>query len=46
VPEGYVGPVRRIHNHFELQDLVEQLGADASLIERDFALVTIAAGLS
>jgi predicted nucleotidyltransferase component of viral defense system len=40
-----VGPVRRIHNHFELQDLVEQLGADASLIERDFALVTIAAGL-
>ena len=38
-------PVRRIHSVFELQDLVEQLGADASLIERDFALVTLAAGL-
>lgn len=38
-------PVRRIHNEFELQDLVEQLGADPSLIERDFALVTLAAGL-
>lgn len=38
-------PVRRIHSAFELQDLVEQLGADPSLIERDFALVTLAAGL-
>jgi Nucleotidyl transferase AbiEii toxin, Type IV TA system len=38
-------PVLRIHNEFELQDLVEQLGRDANLIERDFALMTIAAGL-
>jgi len=38
-------PVRRIHSAFELQDVVEQLGADPSLIERDFALVTLAAGL-
>ncbi|HUA49167.1 MAG TPA: nucleotidyl transferase AbiEii/AbiGii toxin family protein, partial [Solirubrobacteraceae bacterium] len=38
-------PVRRIHSAFELQDLVEQAGADSSLIERDFALVTLAAGL-
>jgi hypothetical protein len=35
-------PVRRIHNEFELQDVIERLGADPSLIERDFALVTIA----
>ncbi|HTX07589.1 MAG TPA: nucleotidyl transferase AbiEii/AbiGii toxin family protein [Solirubrobacteraceae bacterium] len=38
-------PVRRIHSAFELQDVVEQAGADPSLIERDFALVTLAAGL-
>lgn len=38
-------PVRRIHTEFDLQDLVEQLGADPTLIERDFALVTLAAGL-
>lgn len=38
-------PVRRIHNAFELQDLVEQTGDDPLLIERDFALVTLAAGL-
>jgi uncharacterized protein len=38
-------PVRRIHNDFELQDLIESLGVDAGLIERDFALVTVAAGL-
>lgn len=39
------GPVLLIRNEFELQDLVEQLGRDAALIERDFALMTIAAGL-
>jgi predicted nucleotidyltransferase component of viral defense system len=38
-------PVRRIRNEYELQDLVERLGRDGSLIERDFALMTIAAGL-
>jgi len=38
-------PVRRIHSAFELQDLVEQLDADPTLVERDFALVTLAAGL-
>ena len=38
-------PVRLIHNEFELQDLVERLGADPSMIERDFALVTVAGGL-
>lgn len=38
-------PVRRIRNEYELQDVVERLGRDASLIERDFALMTIAAGL-
>lgn len=30
-------PVRRIHNEYELQDLVETLGRDSTLIERDFA---------
>jgi len=38
-------PVRLIHNEFELQDLVESLGRDAALVEQDFALMTIAAGL-
>lgn len=38
-------PVRLIRNAFELQDLVEGSGRDGSLIERDFALVTVAAGL-
>lgn len=38
-------PVRRIRNEFELQDLVDRLGQAATLVERDFALVTIAAGL-
>ncbi len=38
-------PVRLIRNEFELQDLIDRLGRDASLVERDFALVTIAAGL-
>jgi predicted nucleotidyltransferase component of viral defense system len=38
-------PVRVIRNEFELQDLITHAGRDASLIERDFALMTIAAGL-
>lgn len=38
-------PVRRIRNEYELQDLVESMGRDSTLIERDFALMTIAAGL-
>jgi predicted nucleotidyltransferase component of viral defense system len=38
-------PVRLIRNEFELQDLIERLGRDSTLIERDFALMTIAAGL-
>lgn len=38
-------PVRLIHNEFELQDVIDASGRDASLIERDFALVTVAAGL-
>jgi len=39
------GPVQLIHNQFELQDLIESQGGDPELIERDFALVTIAATL-
>jgi len=38
-------PRRRIRNEYELQDLVETMGRDSTLIERDFALMTIAAGL-
>jgi predicted nucleotidyltransferase component of viral defense system len=38
-------PVRLIRNEFELQDLVARLRRDATLVERDFALMTIAAGL-
>ena len=38
-------PVRLIHNEFELQDVIDASGRDATLIERDFALVTVAAGL-
>ena len=38
-------PVRRIRNAFELDDLIATLGVDAGLVERDFALMTIAAGL-
>jgi hypothetical protein len=38
-------PVRLIRNEFELRDLVDSMGRDSSLIERDFALMTIAAGL-
>lgn len=39
-------PVRRIRDEFELRDLIDSLGRDADLVERDFALVTIAAGLA
>jgi predicted nucleotidyltransferase component of viral defense system len=38
-------PVRLIRNQFELQDLIDSLESDSELVERDFALVTIAAGL-
>ncbi|HZJ10668.1 MAG TPA: nucleotidyl transferase AbiEii/AbiGii toxin family protein [Trueperaceae bacterium] len=38
-------PVLLIRNEFELQDLVDTLGRDAALVEKDFALMTIAAGL-
>lgn len=40
-----VTPVRLIRNEFELQDLVDLLGRDSALVEQDFALMTIAAGL-
>lgn len=40
-----VTPVRLIRNEFELQDLVDSLGRDSALVEQDFALMTIAAGL-
>ena len=39
------GPVLLIRNEYELQDLVEAEGRDGTLIERDFALTMIAAGL-
>lgn len=38
-------PVQLVRNEFELSDLADQLGRDAALVERDFALMTIAAGL-
>ena len=38
-------PVRLIHSEFELRDVIDASGRDATLIERDFALVTVAAGL-
>jgi predicted nucleotidyltransferase component of viral defense system len=40
-----VGPVLLIRNSFELGDVVEKLNRDARLVEQDFALMTIAAGL-
>jgi predicted nucleotidyltransferase component of viral defense system len=40
-----VTPVQLVRNEFELRDLVERLGRAASLVEQDFALMTIAAGL-
>lgn len=39
------GPRRRIHDAYDLQDLIDQLGQPAELAERDFALVSIAAQL-
>lgn len=38
-------PVRLIRSQFELQDLIDSLESDSELVERDFALMTIAAGL-
>lgn len=38
-------PVRLIRNEFELEDLADSLGRDSALVEQDFALMTIAAGL-
>ena len=38
-------PRRLIHDEFSLQDVVDQLNRPPDLIERDFALVTIAAQL-
>lgn len=39
-------PRRRIHNDFDLQDIAEESARPIELIERDFALVTLAAHLS
>ena len=39
------GPRRRIHDEYDLQDLIDRLGQPAELVERDFALVSIAAQL-
>jgi predicted nucleotidyltransferase component of viral defense system len=39
-------PRRRVHNAFELQDIAEKSGRPIELIERDFALVTLAAHLT
>jgi hypothetical protein len=38
-------PVRLVRNEYELRDVVDKLGRDAELVERDFALMTIATGL-
>lgn len=38
-------PALLIHNEFDLQDVVDRLGQDPALVERDFALVTLAAKL-
>lgn len=38
-------PVRLIRNEFELDDLIQQSGSDRRLIEQDFVLMTVAAGL-
>ncbi len=38
-------PVRLIHNEFEIRDVIDASGRDPLLIERDFAVVTVAAGL-
>jgi predicted nucleotidyltransferase component of viral defense system len=39
-------PRRLIHNEFHLQDIAERSGRPIELIERDFALVTLAAHLT
>lgn len=39
-------PRRLIHNEYDLQELAEQLDRPIELIERDFALVTVAAHLA
>lgn len=39
-------PCRLIHNEYDLQELAEQLDRPIELIERDFALVTVAAHLA
>jgi hypothetical protein len=44
-PMTKAGPVLLIRNEYELQDLIEAEGRDGTLIERDFALTMIAAGL-
>lgn len=38
-------PRRLIHNEYDLQDIAEQQDRPIELIERDFALVTVAAHL-
>ena len=38
-------PRRLIHNEYDLQDIAEQQNRPIELIERDFALVTVAAHL-
>lgn len=38
-------PALLIRNEFELQDVIDRLGRDPALVERDFALVTLAARL-
>lgn len=38
-------PKRLIHDHFGLQDIIDELDKPAELVERDFALVSIAAQL-
>ncbi len=38
-------PALLIRNEFELQDVIDRLGRDPALVERDFALVTLAAKL-
>jgi predicted nucleotidyltransferase component of viral defense system len=39
-------PRRLIHNEYDLQELAEQLDRPVELVERDFALVTVAAHLA
>jgi predicted nucleotidyltransferase component of viral defense system len=39
-------PRRLVHNEFDLQDIAEKSGRPIELIERDFALVTLAAHLT